>query len=55
MMVCSSNGSCCLETVEQSLRNSANSSEGGTVRKGLDEVFALLYAGTEKRIQWHCT
>lgn len=48
-------GSCCLEAVEECLRNAADRTEGGAVRKWLHEVFAFLYAGAKQRIQRHRT
>lgn len=40
-----------MKAVQQSLTNTADSAEGGAVRKWLHEVFALLYTGAEQRIQ----
>lgn len=46
-------GSSSPESVEQSLTNTADGTEGDTVGKWLYEVFALLYTGAEQRIQRH--
>lgn len=44
-----------LETLEQSLCDAVDSTEGGAVWKRLHEVFTLLYTAAEQRIQGHGT
>ena len=44
-----------LETVEQSLCDAADGTEGGAVGEWLWEIFAFLYAAAEQRIQGHRT